>query len=131
MSTSLSKILARVTSLRQPKSLNYDWLSASVDGLSQKFADVKLSGSSDERKVFVHRSQKGGPISDGQGQALSESSLDRDRYMGKARKGESASKATIPSHLVKARRRRPEIRIGRMSAYIFQAVSSSISEFSP
>ena len=34
--------------------------------------------------------------------------LDRDQYMAKARKGESASKAAIPSNLVKAGRPRPE-----------------------
>ena len=56
----------------------------------------------------MRQSQKGRPISDGRGQALSESSLDRDRYMAKARKGESTSKAAIPSNLVKAGRPQPE-----------------------
>ena len=79
-----------------------------MDGLSRKLADVALSGPNDEREEFVRQSQKGRPISDGRGQALSESSLDRDRYMAKACKGESASKAAIPSNLIKAGRRRPE-----------------------
>jgi hypothetical protein len=82
-------------------------LAAFVDGLSQKFANVTLTGPDDERKAFVRQLQNGRRTSNGQGPGP-ESFPDRERYIAEALSGNSASTAARPSSLVKARRGRPE-----------------------